>query len=168
MSLYTLTSDWLNLYNMIAEDDAEENADIIFDTIEAIEGEIEEKANGYAMVIATIEADMEAKKKEYKRLYESYKRDERSIERLKDSLKNAMKITGKTKFKTPLFSFSVAKNGGLAPLSINEGVKPSDLPEAYRKIEYKFDNDAIRKALEHGEALDFAKIGERGESLRIK
>ena len=175
MSLYSLTADWQTLYNMMGDEDAEENADLIFDTIEGIEGEIEQKADGYAKVIAQITADMEAKEKEIDRLLSSFKRDERNIKRLKDSLMGAMKVTGKTKFKTALFSFSVAKNGGKAPLVYAEGVTPDLLAtdekdKAWTKSEtkYKFDTDKIRKALEEGAELPFVKIGERGESLRIK
>ena len=39
-----------------------------------------------------------------------------------------MKITGKTKFTTNLFSFSIAKNGGKQALTID-----GDVPEEYKK-----------------------------------
>lgn len=80
-----------------------------------------------------------------------------------------MELTGKTKFKTDLFSFNIAKNGGKAPLVINEEYKDAGkLPERFQKMEIKADTDAIREALDAGEQLEFAAYGERGKSLRIR
>lgn len=46
---------------------------------------------------------------------------------------------------------------------------PEQLPEEYRVtlVSYRPDQEAIRAALERGERLVFAALGERGKSLRI-
>ena len=72
--------------------------------------------------------------------------------------------TGKTKFKTSKFSFGIQKNGGLAPLWVDEDY--SNIPQKYLKVEP--DNIKIRQALDIGENIMFAHYEERGESLRIR
>ena len=42
------------------------------------------------------------------------------------------------------------------------------LPEDLQDWEVKPDKDAIRKALEEGADIEGVRIGERGESLRLK
>jgi len=45
---------------------------------------------------------------------------------------------------------------------------PKTLPERFQKITVEANSPAIREALESGEKLEFAELGERGTSLRIK
>jgi hypothetical protein len=59
----------------------------------------------------------------------------------------------------------VVKNGGKLPLSIDEGC----VPEEYIKkvVVESPDKEKIRAALESGEVLPFASLGERGTHLKI-
>lgn len=160
-NLYNLTSNYEAVLNMLYDEDVD--LQMILDTAEAIEGEIEDKANGYAKIIKELEAKQNARKEEAKRLTESAKVFENRIKALKNNLYNSMKTTGKTKFATDLFSFSIAKNGGKQTLTID-----GDVPEEYTKTIIENDNDKIRQALEEGKELPFAHLEPRGESLRIK
>ncbi len=160
-NLYQLTNDYETVLNMLYDEDADEQ--MILDTLEAIEGEIEDKANNYAKIIKELEAKQNARKEEAKRLTESAKIFENRVKVLKSNLFNSMKATGKTKFATDLFSFNIAKNGGKQTLTID-----GDVPEEYTKTVIENDTDKIRQALENGEKLTFAHLEPRGESLRIK
>ncbi len=160
-NLYKLTNDYETVLNMLYDEDADE--EMILDTLEAIEGEIEDKANNYAKIIKELEAKQNARKEEAKRLTESAKVFENRVKALKSNLFNSMKATGKTKFATDLFSFNIAKNGGKQTLTID-----GDVPEEYTKTITENDTDKIRQALEKGEKLTFAHLEPRGESLRIK
>ena len=160
-SLYNLASNYDTVLNMIYDEDAD--IEMILDTLEGIEGEIEEKADGYAKIIKELEAKKEARKVEAKRLSDSAKVFENRVNALKQNLFNAMKQTGKTKFATNLFSFNIAKNGGKQPLVID-----GEIPEEYTKTVIENDTEKIRQALEDGKVLSFAHLEPRGESLRIK
>lgn len=160
-NLYQLTNDYETVLNMLYDEDADEQ--MILDTLEAIEGEIEDKANNYAKIIKELEAKQNARKEEAKRLTESAKVFENRVKALKSNLFNSMKATGKTKFATDLFSFNIAKNGGKQTLTID-----GEVPEEYTKTITENDTDKIRQALEKGEKLTFAHFEPRGESLRIK
>lgn len=108
MTLYELTGQYLELMEM-AEDDSVDPY-ILKDTMDGVEGELEEKADGYAKIIRSLQGDVESIKAEEDRL--AYKRKvlENNIKSLQKSLEQAMIATGKKKFKTELFSFSVQKN----------------------------------------------------------
>lgn len=160
-NLYQLTNNYETVLNMLYDEDADEQ--MILDTLEAIEGEIEDKANNYAKIIKELEAKQNARKEEAQRLTESAKVFENRIKALKSNLFNSMKATGKTKFATNLFNFNIVRNGGKQTLTID-----GEVPEEYTKAVIENDTDKIRQALENGEKLTFAHLEPRGESLRIK
>lgn len=160
-NLYQLTNNYETLLNMLYDEDIDEQA--IIDTLEGIEGEIEDKADGYAKIIKELESKQNARKEEAKRLTESAKVFENRIKTLKSNLFNAMKATGKEKFSTDLFTFNIAKNGGKQSLTID-----GEVPTEYTKTIVENDTDKIRQALEAGQQLPFAHLEPRGESLRIK
>ena len=51
---------------------------------------------------------------------------------------------------------------------MDDSVSPTELPEKFQKVNVEIDKTAIRSALEAGEDLDFARLGDRGASIRIK
>lgn len=164
MNLYELTSNYLTLQQML--EDPEADAQMIADTMEALDGDIEEKADNYAKVIKNMEATIIAIKSEQERLTNKKNLLEMSIKTLKKNLEASMIATGKRKFKTDLFSFSIQKNGGKAPV-ILDVADTSELPDELVRIKEEPDMEAIRNMLDQGECK-YAHYGERGEGLRIK
>lgn len=164
-TLYELTSEFEEVINMLYDPDV--NEDVIFDTLESIEAEFEDKADGYAKVSKSIQADIEAMKAERDRLNLRIQSAENRRKRLLWNLENNMRITGKTRFKTALFSFGIQKNGGKQPLSIDRGVE--FIPEEYLVPQPPVpDKDKIRTLLESGQSVEWAHLEPRGESLRIR
>lgn len=160
MNLYELTATYQRLQNEI------ENGEDYDGILAVIGDEIEDKADGYARVIRNMEAQVSAFKEEEKRIAEKRKRLESGIEKLNQNLFNSMKATGKTKFKTDLFSFSIQKNGGNDPVIVD--VPTDDLPDDLVQITEKPDLKAIAEYIKETGDLSYAHFGERGESLRIK
>lgn len=103
-----LTGEWLTVYDMLSDPDADEQA--IADTLEGIEGELEIKADNYAAIMATMKADCQALKAETDRLTTRRQTIENRIDRMKENLELMMRATGKTKFRTLLYSFGIQKN----------------------------------------------------------
>lgn len=161
-SLYELKENYKQIEEMLYEEEIDEK--LILDTLESIEGEIEDKADNYAVIIKELLGDAEVCKQEKIRLEARQKSFENRAKLLKDRLEEIMRETGKTKFKTAKFSFGIQKNGGLLPLWIDEDY--SNIPQKYLKVEP--DNSKIRQALDNGENIIFARYEERAESLRIK
>lgn len=161
-ALYELTGQYLELLEMLEEDDGTDEQ-IIRDTLEGIDGELEIKADNYAKIIRELSEEAKKFETEKRRLEERQTTLENRVKILKDSLFCAMKETGKTKFKTDLFSFGIQRNGGAQPIEI---VPDTYIPPQYCRMEP--DNAKIREALNAGERLPFAKLVERGEHLRIR
>lgn len=160
-NLYQLTSNYETVLNMLYDEEVDEQ--MILDTLESIEGEIEDKADGYAKIIKELESKRDARKTEAKRLADSAKVFDNRISQLKQNLFNSMKQIGNSKITTDLFTFSIVRNGGKQALTID-----GDVPEEYTKAKIENDTDKIRKALEDGIELSFAHLEPRGESLKIK
>ena len=163
-TMYELTSDFLEVLELASN--PEIDPDAIADTLEAINLEIEIKAENTAKVIKELDGMAAALKAEEQRLNARRKSIENNVERIKTGLYEAMKATGKTKFKTALFSFAIAKNGGKMPVVVD--VDTVDLPDDLVTITEKPNIDAIREYLEQNPDSPLAHFGERGESLRIK
>ena len=143
MTLYELTKEYQDLLAMLEDEDADEQA--INDTLELIALDIEEKAEGYGMVLKQMQADAEALKNEKMRLARRQTAIERNYDRLRERLKYSMLITGKTKIKTKLFTFGT-QTRWKAFIDVAE----DRVPEEFQKIYIKADTTAIEKWLKDG------------------
>lgn len=161
-TIYELTNAYQVLSNMLDEAETDEQARQCFDTIN---DQLEDKADAYAALIANINADIEGVKGEERRLKQRRQSYENKVKRLKENLFESMQATGKRKFKTQRFSFSIAKNGGAQPMHIK--VAETDLPDEYVIWHVEPDKEKLRQAVLNGDER-YAELLPRGESLRIK
>ena len=161
MTIYELTQEYLQLL-ALAEDEYTD-PQTLDDTMEAISGEIEDKADGYAKVMLQLSAQSEGLAKEINRLTEKKRAIDNNSKQLKARLQQAMEATGKTKFKTDLFSFGIQKNP--ASLIIDDAEK---IPEEFLIAQApKVDNAGIKAALKAGQEFDWCHLSQ-SESLRIR
>lgn len=165
MNVYELTGDFLKLQQLL--EDPEVDQELVKAAMADLDEAIEDKADGYAMIIQNMLASVDAIKAEKRRLDARQKAFENSVDRLKTNLQECMTITGKTKFKTELFSFSIQKNGGKAPVILDVD-DTSKLPDELVRIKEEPDLEAIRELIEKEGSCKYAHLGDRGESLRIK
>lgn len=160
-TMYQLTGEYMELLAMASDPTIEPEA--IADTLEAIGGEIEVKAENTAVIMAELEAEAAKIRAEENRLAERRKAFEAHAARLKDGLFNAMKATGKEKFKTTLFSFNIQKNP--VKLIIDD---ESKIPKKYFIPQpAKLDSSKLKEDLKAGAVRKYAHL-EQTESLRIK
>ena len=164
MTLYELTEDYMNLLALAEDPDIDEQA--FMDTLDGIEGAIEVKAENYAKIMRQLEADAAACDAESKRLKNKSKTIDNNIKRMKQALQFAMQATGKTKFKTALFSFGIQKN----PASVvMDETYIENIPERFLvRKDPEINRKAIRDAINAGEDLTGLAHLESTESLRIK
>lgn len=163
-TLYELTGNYLYLNDLLHDDEADEQA--VLDTLESIEGEIEDKADGYAKIIKQLEYDALALRGEETRMAERRRMLEKRAEKLKTTLMESMEITGKTKFKTPLFSFGIQNNPPSVVLDAKDLTK---IPEDYLiPQDPKVDKKKLMDELKNGVALDGVAHLEVSRSLRIR
>jgi chaperonin cofactor prefoldin len=157
-TLYELTGQYRELLELAESEELDKQ--LIADTLEGLDGEIEIKADGYAKVIRELEGKTAVLKDEIDRLSKRKSVIENNIKNLKQALETAMSATGKTKFKTELFSFNIQKNPARLVIT-------GEVPEEYLiPQEPKIDTKAIKEILKQQE-LPFARL-EQSESLRIR
>lgn len=158
--LYEIVGAFKELLEMASEENMDQK--LISDTLEGVEFEFEEKADGYAKVVKMLEGDVEAIDKEIKRLTEKKNTIKNNISGIKKNLENAMLLTGKTKFKTLLFGYNIQKN----PVSVSiddENQIPKDF---WIEQEPKLDKKSLAAYLKENE-VSWAHLTQT-ESLRIR
>ena len=160
-SLYTLNANFIQLQRMMEDDIIDEET--FKDTLESIEMEIEDKAEGYAIIMRQLTDEADALKKEMDRLKTRKTTIESNVTRLKESLFASIELTGNTKFKTKLFSFNVRNNAPSTSIP-----DESLIPRKYKiKQPDKVDKKAVLDALKNGNKVRGAWI-KRTRSLTIK
>lgn len=161
MTLRELTSEyeWL----LLVARDPDVDPQTLADTMEGLTGEIEIKAEGYAVIINDLETEEAQFRKEAERLIKHADGLAANAKRMKDNLMDTMTVMGKTKLNTEHYKVAVVGNGGVKPLKIT-----GDVPDEYLRMKPEPDNKKIREALDAGQKLDFAHLEERGKHLSIK
>lgn len=149
-TLYELTGQFLEIYNMDIDDETK------LDTLEAIDwtSEYETKVEGYVKVIKSLEADIEARKNEKKRLDELNKSDQSKIDNLKAALAVSMTETGQTRVDTTLFKVGFRKSEAVV-------VDETKLPKKYQVATYKPDKKTLKELLKSGKHIKGAVLEER-------
>ena len=163
-TLYELTGNYLILAEMLDDPDADPIT--VMDTMDAIEGELDEKAENYGRIIRNLEAEAEAIRTEVDRLSRRRKTIDNNIDSLKKRLQMAMELTNRPKIDTPLFKFYIQKN---APSVVVDLDDLQDMPMEYLTYhEPTVNKAAIKDALKAG--LDLTGIAhlEQSQSLRIR
>ena len=161
MTLYELTDQYRELLALMEDPDID--PEVINDTMEGLTGEIEDKAEAYAIIIKELQAEWDKFNAEQLRMFANRERVGCHITRMKNNLLATMRTMGVKKIQTEHFRISEAGNGGLKPMKIT-----GDVPEQYQIIRRDPDMAAIRGALDEGKELDFAHLEERGTHLSIK
>lgn len=167
-SLYQLTNEMAELDELLAS--ADPNSPEVLALIQralALQDEREHKVDAYCSLIAELTARGAARKAEAERLYLNAQRQENAAKSLKYRLLESFKTLGIKKLETDKFTVSVCANGGLVPLELAPNLDPATLPKNFQRVTVTPDTEAIRAALATTE-LSFAKLGERGQHVRIK
>ena len=164
MTLYELTDDYKALLQMAEDPDTD--PEVLVDTMEGLEGAIEDKADGYAIVMKELEASEQKIKAEVDRLNARRMTISNNIRAMKLRLQTSMIETGKTKFKTDLFSFGIQKN---PPAVVIDEQYIDNIPKKYLvQQDPVIDKKKIKEDLKAGVDLEGIAHLAQTESLRIR
>lgn len=169
MSLFAITSEMMSLISAFNDHgkDSPEAEEAFREHAAALAEAFDSKADGYASLIQECEARTESRRGEAKRLLSLADSDEALASRLREALRQAMESTGRTRVDTDRFRLSVRQNGGKIPVFITD---ESAIPQEYLlpRMTMQVDKDAIRTALEKGDTVAGAVLGQRGSRLDIR
>ncbi|MCU0082591.1 siphovirus Gp157 family protein [Streptococcus danieliae] len=158
-TLYDLTGQFLNIYQMDIDEDTK------LDTIESMGliEDLEDKAEGYAKVIRNLEADKASYKVEKERFAAKEKAVDNKIKLLKTNLQTAMELTGLTKIDGELFNLSLQKTKDSVI------IEEDKLPKKYwnKKVTEIPDKKGLYDLLKEGKKIKGASLQEN-RSLRIR
>lgn len=159
MKLYELAQNYAQLLEMA--DDME--SDALVDTLEALQGEIEEKAENIAKLVKNLEADAKIIKEEEQRLTERRRAIEAKVERLKTYLQEQLEVAGLQKVKRPTITVAIQANPPSVEIS-DEKLIPSEfmIPQPA-----KIDKKAILERLKNGEIIPGCSL-KQVKGVRIK
>lgn len=165
--LYELTGMCLQLYEMFWDDDADPQ--VVMDTLDAVKGEIEVKAEGYVQIISQLEADALMFNQEAEKFAKKQKVAENAAKKMRQAIQAAMMELHFDTIETGLHKLKLVNNGGKRPLWVTENI--DEIPEDYIRIKKEPDKGKISEylsGLPEDIEIPWAKLQERGKHLVIK
>jgi hypothetical protein len=141
----------LSKLESLAAEGGELTPEMIADTLEGIEGMLEDKFDATMRVIRDFDTKAEACKKEAARMAERKKHWERQTYVLKKYLLECLQTSGRTTFKTTLNTFT-ARKGGVSLVIDNLDLLPDEFVESHTEVVTKPINDTLKKALQDNAA----------------
>lgn len=161
MTLYELNEKYQQLLDMVESGDVDPQT--LADTMEAVEGEIEDKLEGCACIVKQMEADAVSLKTEEDRLTARRKSLENNTKRMKEYMQLIMIQIGKPKVKTRLFNMNIQKNPASAEI-----LDIDNVPSGFWTVPAPTVNkSAVRDYLKENGDQEWAKLVQT-ESLRIR
>ena len=167
MRLYEIENDYLALMHAIENDELPEEA--IADTLEAIQGEIEEKADNIGCLLKELEAATYAIKAEEQRLAERRKKKEKLYDRLKNYLSESLLGMGINKLETTrnAISFRKSEVAEVNEAAFFEWAKANRTDLITVKVTESANKTEIKKALKAGAEIPGAVLVTK-ENLQLK
>lgn len=164
MKLYELAVQHQKLLSLDGSDDVPE--EVIRDTLEGLEGEIQDKAHSIAKMIRNLEAESDAITAEAKALEQRSKRVARRADELRNYLLFQLQAVGMPSIRYAEFTVAVKDNP--AAVIVNDD---AEVPEQYmvqpEPPPPRPDKKALKKALESGAEIRGVWL-ERGQRLEIR
>ena len=170
-TLFEITDNIRALDKLLEANDGVVDDEIGKQIIEVLvnaEGKFADKADNYATLIKEYEGRVTIRMEEADRIAHRAQVDSRAATAMKERLQLAMEMLNVRKMETSRFKLGIQKNGGKAPLIMDDDVMVNLLPDELCSVVRSVDKTAVRELIDAGETLPGFTIGERGESLRIR
>lgn len=158
--LYELTEQYSNLMELL--DNPEVPQEMLEESLNKINDELDVKLENIAKLIKSIEVDVKGFKEEEKRLSDRRKSSENRITNLKEYVEGAMRATGIKKVNGKVFTLGIQKNAPSVDIT-----DENSIPEEYFILEKKLVKKKVLEAHKEGRKVPGTTI-KRTESLRIR
>ena len=162
MNIFNLSDDYMQILGMMEDPDLDKQ--MLKDTMEGIEGALEDKFDNYVFVAKEMQADIKALEETIKELQARKDSKEANLKKMKEIMTLVMNTTGKVKFKTSLHSYWVQKNPESVVID-TEDVRA--IPEDYLTFKEPEPNKtAIKAAIKDGKDFQGLAHIEQTEGVR--
>ena len=164
ITLYELSQDYRQALDTLTDPENDLPAEVIADTLESLQGTLEDKAVNVAKFFRNLEATAQAIKDAEQRMSQRRKAIESRVAALKTYLKDNMESCGITKIESPWFTLAIQKNPAAVEI-MDEDTIPDDFVEIVTTR--KIDKAGIKQAIEAGVEVPGAVLT-RGTRLAIR
>ena len=161
--LYELSQQLIGLSHLM--ESGEMDAETLQDTLDGLEGELEQKAEGLLSYVANIGSDVAAVDAEIKRLQARKATKVNQQESLREYLRTNMAVAGIKKITCPLFSVTLSKGKPMVVVD-NERLVPKKYKKTIPASTQIIKADLL-KGVKKG-SVPGAHLGESKQSLLIK
>lgn len=127
------------------------------------------KLDGWVGYIRQLEMEIAAAKAEADQFILKAKARETRVSWLKHRMKLHLETGGRSEAKTAAGRrVWIQANGGNQGVIYADKIDINDVPGQFVRVVREVDENAVRAALKRGETLEFARLADRGNHLRIK
>ncbi len=164
LSLYELSQDYRQALETLTDPENDLPAEVIADTLEGLQGTLEDKAIAVAQFFKNLEATAVAIRDAEQRMSQRRKAIENRVASMKIYLKESMESCGISKIESPWFALSIAKNPAAVDV-FDEAAVPAEYKEEI--VTVKINKTGIKRAIESGAEVPGAVLT-RGTRLAIR
>ena len=164
-SLFELGEEMMAVRHLLEKQEDGEIDPALADWLDAKGEELERKVEGYCGVIYEFQAMAEARVRESERLADMASADQKKAARMRAVLLDVLKKLGIDKVRTVRHEVRIQNAGGRQSMDVDYF---EHIPDRFQMTEVKPNREAIRRALEAGESLPFAKLLPRQQIIVIK
>jgi len=168
--LFEITSEMYSLIERLEvalDDESAElmNHEPLLQWLGEVDNQAKEKIDAYGWVIKMLETEADQAREIRDDFDRKVQVRKRRIDLLKDMLKTHLQATGQTKVEGKDFKVALQKNGGAVPVEIFD---ETQIPSELTVTSVRPNVDAIRNRLDVGAEVPGARLGERGQHVRIR
>jgi hypothetical protein len=147
LTLYEISHDYLQALDAFTDPEAEIPLEAALDTLDGIEGQLQDKAVSVAKFMQNLDVTAKAIKEAEQQMSRRRKAIEKRSRWIRDYLKHNMEAAGMTKIESPWFSLAVQKNPEAVEIHDETSV-PDDFKSEV--VSVKIDKAAIKQAIRGG------------------
>lgn len=164
LSLYQLSANYLQALDFLTDPETDLPAEAVNDTLEALGGELEDKAINVAKFLRNMETTAEAIRQAEADMAKRRKTLENRVQWLRNYIKHNMELCGVSDIECPYFKLSVKTN----PVAVNI-LDENAVPERFKQqiVSWKIDKTAIRDAIKAGTEVPGTELV-AGSRLAVK
>lgn len=163
-TLYEISQTYREALDVLTDPENDLPAEVIADTLEGLQGTLEDKSIAVAQFFKNLEATAAAIKHAEMQMAARRKAIENRVASMKDYLKQNMESCGITRIESPWFALSIAKNPAAVDV-FDEAAVPAEYKEEI--VTVKIDKTGIKRAIESGTDVPGAVLT-RGTRLSIR
>lgn len=155
MTLYDLSSEYLQALELFTDPEADIPLEAAIDTLEGIQGQLQDKAVNVAKFLQNLDSTAKAIKEAELKMAKRRKAIENRTQWLRDYLKNSMESAGISKIESPWFRLAVQKNPEAVEI-FDEASIPEDFKE--QVVTTRIDKAAMKEAMKAGAEIPGAVL----------